>query len=129
MSTVTVETVIAAYRKTRDEDIPALEAKITAMKTIQAHREQWLEQQMSIAGVDSFKVKGVGMVGDTTQTSASVADRNAFFNWIKEDPTNRLDFVQARASKEQVSTMLEDEKVLPPGINYTTIKKVVVRKA
>jgi hypothetical protein len=129
MKQVTIEAVIAAYRKTRDEDIPALESKINELKKTQGAREEWLDQQLTLQGVDSFKVKGVGMVGYTTQTSATVADRQSFFNWIKEDPANRLDFLQARASKDQVVTMLDEQKALPPGINYTTIKKVVVRKA
>ena len=125
---VSIESVMAAYRKTRDEEIKALEDKVKALKAVQGKREEWLAAQLEKMGVDNVKVKGVGMAFFQTVESVTVADKPTFLEWVKEEFEDRLCFLEVRSSKEQVQTYLEEEKVLPPGINYTTFRKLMVRK-
>ena len=58
---ITFESVITAYRKTRDEEIPALNDKVSLLKEVQQKREDWLAAQLTKQGVDNVKIKGVGM--------------------------------------------------------------------
>ena len=58
---ITFESVISAYRKTRDEEIPALNDKVSLLKEVQQKREDWLAAQLTKQGVDNVKIKGVGM--------------------------------------------------------------------
>ena len=126
---VSIESVMAAYRKTRDEEIKALEDKVKALKVVQGKREEWLAAQLEKAGLTEMKIKGVGQTFFQTVESVTVGDKQSFLDWVKEDIEDRLCFIEVRSSKEQVQTYLEEQKVLPPGINYTTFRKIIVRKA
>lgn len=126
---VSIESVMAAYRKTRDEEIKALEDQVKALKAVQGKREEWLAGQLDKAGLTEMKIKGVGQSFFQMVESVTVADKELFVGWVKEDIEKRLSFLEVRSSKEQVQHMLEEEKALPPGINYTTFRKLIVRKA
>ena len=126
---VTIESVMAAYRKTRDEEIAKLNEQISKLKEVQGKREEWLAAQLNKDNLDNVKIKGVGLAFFQNTESVTVADKPAFIEWIKEDIENRLDFLETKASKSQVTHMLEEEKVLPPGVNYSTFRKLMVRKA
>ena len=125
----TIENVMAAYRKTRDEEIAALNDQVSKLRAVQAKREAWLAAQLTKDNLDNVKIKGVGMAFFQNTESVTIADKPAFIEWVKEDIENRLDFLETKASKSQVTHMLEEEKVLPPGVNYSTFRKLMVRKA
>ena len=126
---VTFESVIAAYRKTRDEEIPALNDKVSALKEVQQKREDWLAAQLTKQGVDNVKIKGVGMALFSSKDSCTVADRTSLMDWVQEDVANRLSFLAASVVKDQVRTYIDENQVAPPGVNYQTFKKLEVRKA
>ena len=125
---ITFESVISAYRKTRDEEIPALNDKVSLLKEVQQKREDWLAAQLTKQGVDNVKIKGVGRAEFYTVESVTVSDALSFRSWILEDPKERLCFVDTRASKDQVITRVTDKGVAPPGVDYKRFKKVRVAK-
>lgn len=125
---ITFESVISAYRKTRDEEIPALNDKVSLLKEVQQKREDWLAAQLTKIGGDSFKVNGVGRAEFFIVESVTVSDAPTFRSWILEDPEERLCFVDTRASKDQVITRVTDKGAAPPGVSYKTFKKVRVVK-
>ena len=126
---ITFESVIAAYRKTRDEEIPALNDKVSMLKERQQKREDWLAAQLTKQGVDNVKIKGVGMALFSTKDSCTVADRTSLMDWVQQDVENRLSFLAASVVKDQVRTYIDENQVAPPGVNYQTFKKLEVRKA
>ena len=126
---ITFESVIAAYRKTRDEEIPALNDKVSLLKEVQQKREDWLAAQLTKQGVDNVKIKGVGMALFSTKDSCTVADRTSLMDWVQQDVENRLSFLAASVVKDQVRTYIDENQVPPPGVNYQTFKKLEVRKA
>ena len=126
---ITFESVITAYRKTRDEEIPALNDKVSLLKEVQQKREDWLAAQLTKQGVDNVKIKGVGMALFSTKDSCTVADRTSLMDWVQQDVENRLSFLAASVVKDQVRTYIEENQVPPPGVNYQTFKKLEVRKA
>lgn len=126
---ITFESVITAYRKTRDEEIPALNDKVSLLKEVQQKREDWLAAQLTKQGVDNVKIKGVGMALFSTKDSCTVADRTSLMDWVQQDVENRLSFLAASVMKDQVRTYIDENQVPPPGVNYQTFKKLEVRKA
>ena len=126
---ITFESVITAYRKTRDEEIPALDDKVSLLKEVQQKREGWLAAQLTKQGVDNVKIKGVGMALFSTKDSCTVADRTALMDWVQQDVKHRLSFLAASVVKDQVRTYIDENQVPPPGVNYQTFKKLEVRKA
>ena len=126
---ITFESVITAYRKTRDEEIPALNDKVSLLKEVQQKREDWLAAQLTKQGVDNMKIKGVGMALFSTKDSCTVADRTSLMDWVQQDVENRLSFLAASVVKDQVRTYIDENQVPPPGVNYQTFKKLEVRKA
>lgn len=126
---ITLESVITAYRKTRDEEIPALNDKVSLLKEVQQKREDWLAAQLTKQGVDNVKIKGVGMALFSTKDSCTVADRTSLMDWVQQDVENRLSFLAASVVKDQVRTYIDENQVPPPGVNYQTFKKLEVRKA
>lgn len=126
---ITFESVITAYRKTRDEEIPALNDKVSLLKEVQQKREDWLAAKLTKQGVDNVKIKGVGMALFSTKDSCTVADRASLMDWVQQDVENRLSFLAASVVKDQVRTYIDENQVPPPGVNYQTFKKLEVRKA
>jgi len=126
---ITAETVIAAYIETRDAidaKKKALDIEIAKLKDIQERREAFLQKAMDAAGVTSMKANGVGTVFVDFKDSATIADREVFMEWVKED---HFDFLDVRVSKTAVKQRLEDGEALPPGVNYVKIKGIKIRRA
>jgi hypothetical protein len=128
---VNMESVLAAYLRTRDDEIEALNRKIKELKAIQDKREEYLTAQLlklqKEQGTDTYKKNGLGTLFFTTKTSVKVSDREAFHTWVVEN--HKTDFLTAAVSKDQVVHMLEEEKALPPGVEYKTFKELSIRKA
>lgn len=109
-------------KKTFKEEIAKEEAKLDKLLSV-------LQAQLIAAGVSSMKVEGAGTFFTKVKDSVKVEDRNAFLNWVLEDWENREGFLTNNVSKAQVKEMLEDEKALPPGVGYTTVQVVQVRRS
>lgn len=128
---INMETVLAAYLKTRDDEIAALDRQIKALKATQEKREEYLTAQLlklqAEQGTDTYKKNGLGTLFFTTKTSVKVSDREAFHTWVVEN--HKTDFLTAAVSKDQVIHMLDEEKTLPPGVEYRTFKELSIRKA
>ena len=76
---------------------------------------------------DSVVVKGVGTVSKTTKKSASVADMAAFWNYVVAQ--GDFDMLDKKANKTRVEEYLLENKTLPPGVNFSSVELVGVRRA
>ena len=74
---------------------------------------------------DSVKTQA-GTAYRTLKTSASIADGDAFWNHIMK--TQDFDLLDRRASKTAVVKYIEDHGQPPPGINYSSMYEVGVRR-
>lgn len=130
MAQITIDTVVDAYIKTRDElDLlkKAYDARKQDLEELQQRRETYLRGELDRLGVESFKTAhGTAFVD--WKDSAAVADKDAFFNWVEGDFTERKHYLESRVSKTAVKQALDDGETLPPGVNYTKIKDVKVRR-
>ena len=131
-TTITPEMVVAAYIATRDA-ISALTKKYeeekAALEAIQAKRGGWLLGTLDRQQAKSMKCDAGTFFVDW-KDSATVADGPAFMAWVHEKWEDRKHFLENRVSKTAVKARIEDEKETPPpGVNYTKIKDVKVRRA
>jgi hypothetical protein len=126
--TVNVDDVIATYMKLRDQKA-AIEGevkdKVSTIKTKMEKLEAWIKEKADAEGVTSFKTKH-GTAFLTTTDYANVADWDAVLNFIQEN--SAYDMLEKRVSKTAVRGYIEQEKAVPPGINYGTKLEVNVRK-
>lgn len=61
--------------------------------------------------------------------SATVADRDVYFNWIIEDVKERLCFLEARVNKTSLAQYKEEHDDIPPGVNYRETQSVGFRRS
>ena len=130
MSEINVDLVIGAYVATRAK-IKELKEQIAELEALQSRKEEWLNQQMFEAGVDSMKTKH-GTVYTTTFESCTVADREVFMDWVVKNEA--WSFLENRVAKAEALNYMGDREngsrpnSPPPGINYVALKKVNVRR-
>lgn len=89
-----------------------------------AKLEAGLMADIQASGANSIAGDG-GTVYIKTQSSASVKDRDAFFQFVFA--TKNLELLDARANKAIVRE-LQAKGTVVPGVNYTEIQQIGVRK-
>lgn len=126
--TVTVDSAIGAYMALRRKK-EAIEAKVkdevSEIKAKMDKLEAWIKQQADTMGVTSFKTPH-GTAFLTTTDYANVADWDAVLTYIRENEA--YDMLEKRISKTAVRGYIEQNKTVPPGVNYGTKLEVNIRK-
>lgn len=79
------------------------------------------------SGTDSLTIRGVGTAYTASRCSASVADKEIFLDFIKQNEEWGL--LDTRALKSAVEDYKLAHQALPPGINWKEEIVVNVRKA
>lgn len=90
--------------------------------------EAFLLEYLNNAGVDSFKVDSVGTVYTSQRLTASVADRNAFGDYVAQSgEVDLLDYrVNTTALKEY---MAANGGQTPPGVTAHTVRNLNIRRS
>jgi hypothetical protein len=78
------------------------------------------------SGLDSIKTE-FGTAYTTTQTTATVADPDAFRKFVKDN--DAFEFFQNRVSKTAVEQYKAVHDDIPPGLNWREERVVNVRRA
>jgi len=128
---VTAEAVISAYIKTRDEieaKEKAVKAEVAELKAVQEKRAMWLMGTMDKIGATSIK-GNAGTCFVDWKDSATVSDAPAFLDWVHSDWEENKTFLENRVSKTAVKQRLEDGKTPPPGVSYTKVKDIKIRRS
>ncbi len=79
------------------------------------------------SGQDSFTVNGVGTVYRTEKKSVTIEDAEAFKRHVIG--SEAYDLLDWKANSTAVKDFLEEHQALPPGVKYTTMVTVGVRRA
>jgi len=128
MTAVTVDTAIGAYmalRKQKEQAEATVKTQVDEIKAKMAKLEAWIKIQADSQGVTSFKTNH-GTAFLTTTDYANVADWDAVLTHIRE--TGAYDMLEKRISKMAVRGYIEENKIVPPGVNYGTKLELNIRK-
>jgi len=104
---------------------PRSRRKVSEIKAKMEKLEAWIKQQADAQGVTSFKTPH-GTAFLTTTDYANVADWDAVLSYIRENEA--YDMLEKRISKIAVRGYIEQNKSVPPGVNYGTKLEVNIRK-
>ncbi len=124
---MTIQEKIANYVRLRDHKKLADAEYKTSMERVNAAMAKLEAELMAdILASGSQSIAGdSGTVYLKTQSSASVKDRDAFFRFVFS--TKNLELLDARANKAVVRE-LQAAGTVVPGVNYTEIQQVGIRK-
>lgn len=112
---------LRAHKKAADAEYKMSMERVTAAM---GRLETDLMVDIEASGGNSLSGDG-GTVYIRVQSSASVKDRDAFFKYVFQ--TKNLELLDARANKAVVRE-LQAAGTVVPGVNYTEIKQIGVRK-
>ena len=124
-----IDQLIAKYIALRDKKTTmkrAYDAKVAAIDEGLDTIERLLHTHLTENGVDRLGSKE-GVAFFSTERSATVADHDAFFNYLRESDNWHL--ADIRASKKQIGEFRDEFDDLPPGINWRESKVVRVNRA
>jgi len=128
---MTTESIIAVkveqyvqLRDYKDKANKEFKESMTRVNEAMAKLEGELMKALDDQGVDSIAGK-TGTAYIKTQTSASVKDREEFLKFVFS--TKNLELLDVRANKKIVRELGELGTAVP-GVNYTEIKQVGVRR-
>lgn len=109
----------AAMKKQFDESVKPVQDMMDQIEAV-------LLKTFDSAGLDSAKTeKGTAYV--STRTSASVADKESFLEFVKQ--SGEWPLIEVRAAKTAIETYKEEHQDLPPGINWSEERVVNVRRS
>ncbi len=85
-----------------------------------------IQKHMAEHSVQSLKTKA-GTCYLSTKSTASLADPDAFMNYVIEN--KQFDLLDRRANVTAVKDFVTAHKALPPGVNLSTIETLGVTRA
>lgn len=126
---VSIEERVAQYVALRDKikEMNDAHSKVMAPynETLELLNSVLLKHLLDI-GIDNAKT-AAGTVYRTEKKSASIADKETFWNYVIK--TQDFDLIDYKANAPAVAEFIEKNKTLPPGVNFTTTHVVGVRRA
>lgn len=124
-----VDELIKAYREFYEERRrldAAYKAKRAALdEAMQAVKAKLLEH-MNEEGVESVRTPE-GTAYMTTKYSVRAADKDAFLQHVIAHESWHL--LDVRPSKTAIQAMVEETGELPPGVDFTSVRDVNIRKS
>lgn len=124
-----VDDIVAAYVRLRDQKAELKAQQAEAMKPYDealAKLEAEALQILSDTGVESMKTSA-GTVYKSVATSATVQDKSAFMDYIKEHQA--FDLLDVRVNKTAVQDFITENQDTPPGVVIRREMKVGFRRA
>lgn len=124
-----VDDIVAAYVRLRDQKAELKAQQAEAMKPYDealAKLEAEALQILSDTGVESMKTSA-GTVYKSVATSATVQDKSAFMDYIREHQA--FDLLDVRVNKTAVQDFVTENQDTPPGVVIRREMKVGFRRA
>ena len=133
---VSADLVIAKYIELRDRRTAIkreYEDKDRELVALMAKCEHWLQQTMNNLGVDNISSKKYGTAYQSYQEFVRVEDWDSFLGFIQRNEAWHL--LNRAASKTGVKELMAPnndggyDNPPPPGINFTRVRGVTVRRS
>lgn len=100
--------------------------ELAPVQTAMDRLESALLAHMQTNSSTAIKTKA-GTAYITEATTASVADWDAFFTFVRQNESWQL--LAHSVSKKAIEEYAQSEGALPPGLNYSATRKVGIRRA
>jgi hypothetical protein len=111
------------FKKNADDEYKKSMEKVNlAMEKLEGE----LLRHLNETGGEALK-SPAGTVYKSMQTSASVKDPAAFKKWLLE--TDEWEAIDLKANKTYVKEYAEEHGAVPPGVNFTQVQTVGVRRS
>jgi len=104
----------------------AHEEALKPIKEIKAKLEGRILEFLDVSGLTSGKTP-YGTAIATVKDSASLADPDAFMNWVMKN--GAFELLDRRANTTAVRDYVEEHGTLPPGVNFSSRKTASVRRS
>lgn len=120
---------IRAYLQLREHKQLSEQAFKKSMERVNeamAKLEGELLNDLNLAGTDSVAVKDIGTAYRVTRESASVQDRDAFLEFIREK--SAWEVLDARVSKQAAKEYMDSTGEPVPGIRFSSDSTIGIRK-
>jgi hypothetical protein len=114
-----------ALRSQKDAIEAEMKSRVDGIKANMAKLEAWIKEKADEQGVTSFK-SDFGTAFLTTTDYANVADWDAVLDFVRTNEA--YDMLEKRISKIAVRGYIQQNKTVPPGVNYGTKLEVNIRK-
>jgi hypothetical protein len=128
---MTYDKAMRAYlglRTQLEQKEAAHKAEVAAIKSQMVDLETWITMKAGEDGLDTIKNDEIGTVYWSTHASATVASRDAFMTFVKEN--DAFELLENRVSKTAVKAYMEaNDGLVPPGVNFSTVKVFNLRRA
>lgn len=124
-----IDLIVEKYIQLREKKSQlkaAYDAEVAQIDAMLDRAEAHLLASMQEQGVKSYKTD-IGTAYTQERTSATVADRGDLLEFVKEKDLWQL--LDIRAAKKAIDEYVEQNKDLPPGVNYRKELVVNVRRA
>jgi len=125
---VDMEKRIEQYVKLRDlkeEIVDRQKAELAPINETLDLLQQELARGLDTLNVDSAKT-ACGTASFTTKSSASIKDMDAFWTYVTLQ--GLFDLIDKRANVKGVQDFIQQNGAPPPGVNYTEMRAVNVRR-
>lgn len=101
--------------------------KVAGLDDALSKIEAALLNTFNTTGIENIKTSA-GTAYVATRTSCTVADRDAFLrDWVV--PNGAWEFLENRVSKTAVEQYRSEHGVIPPGLNWSEMRVINVRKS
>lgn len=128
VGTLTIEQLIRRYRELKaelTEEKHEFDAREKSFSLLMDEIQNILLAKSNETGVDSFKTSA-GTAYKTTKTFVSITDWDSFINYVRENDAFHL--LQRRVTKSAAIEEKEENGELPPGLSYSEMFEINVRK-
>lgn len=125
-----INELVDRYIQLRDKKAQLEQAhkdKLAPINAMLDKIEGVLLHQFDQLGVDSMKTEA-GTAYTTTKTSATVADRDAFLQTFVV-PNEAWEFLTNHVNKSAIEAYKASNDELPPGINWSEVRTVNIRRS
>ena len=127
--TPAVDEIVARYIALRDKkaEIKAkYDAEVEAIDAAMNRVENYLLKLMTELGVESIRTSA-GTPYVSRRTSATVADWDAFLDWVQRN--GEWPMLERRANKTVVQSWRDEHNDLPPGLNWREERVVNIKRS
>jgi hypothetical protein len=128
--TPNIEAVIGKYIDLRDavsRETEALKDRLAPMQAAMKTIETYLMDVAIKTGQTKFGTQ-YGTAFIATKTGCNIADKDAYWNYLMENPTERRHLLTLSANKTAVGEHIEKAGTPPPGINWVAMKEIQIRR-